>query len=61
MTNPLPLVALLGVCTLIPFDAATPSPTRPVEGIEWLHDYGAALEAARASGKPILLEFRCAP
>ena len=29
--------------------------------IEWLDDYAAALAEAKRTGKPIFLEFRCAP
>ena len=29
--------------------------------VEWLDDYDAALAEARRTGKPIFLEFRCAP
>ena len=29
--------------------------------VEWLDDYGEALAEARRTGKPIFLEFRCAP
>ncbi len=31
------------------------------EMIEWLDDYDEALDEARRTGKPIFLEFRCAP
>lgn len=31
------------------------------DSIEWNRSYAEALEEARRSGKPILLEFRCAP
>jgi hypothetical protein len=27
----------------------------------WLDDYSAAIKEAKATGKPIFLEFRCAP
>lgn len=30
-------------------------------GQEWLTDYKAGLEKARAENKPIFLEFRCVP
>jgi len=29
------------------------------QGIEWLGDYRAALQQARAAHKPLLVEFRC--
>ena len=29
--------------------------------IEWFDDYGEAVAEAKRTGKPIFLEFRCAP
>jgi hypothetical protein len=29
--------------------------------LDWLDDYNAAIKEAKATGKPIFLEFRCAP
>ena len=29
--------------------------------LEWIDDYQAALALARESGRPLLVEFRCAP
>lgn len=31
------------------------------ETLEWLDDYGEALALAKQTGKPLFLEFRCAP
>lgn len=31
------------------------------EGIRWLSNYQDALKEAKATGKPILLEYRCEP
>lgn len=31
------------------------------EGLGWLDNYQDALKAARATGKPIFLEYRCEP
>ena len=31
------------------------------EGIRWLSNYQDALKEAKASGKPIFLEYRCEP
>jgi hypothetical protein len=31
------------------------------DDIVWLDNYGEALKAAKATGKPIFLEFRCEP
>ncbi len=40
-------------------------PSRPVppweEGIVWIDNYAEAIAQARITGKPIFLEFRCAP
>ena len=29
--------------------------------LEWLNDYQQALSLAKATGRPLLVEFRCAP
>ena len=39
---------------------AIPSP-RQDDTLEWLDDYGEAIALARETGKPLLVEFRCAP
>lgn len=31
------------------------------EAVTWIESYDEALEEARRTGKPIFLEFRCAP
>ncbi len=31
------------------------------EGLDWLDNYQEALKQARATGKPIFLEYRCEP
>jgi len=31
------------------------------ELISWFHDFDAGVEAARAAGKPVLLDFSAAP
>ncbi|HKX27277.1 MAG TPA: hypothetical protein VJ302_06260 [Blastocatellia bacterium] len=38
-----------------------PNATRTEEKLVWLNNYQAALKEAQATGKPIFLEFRCAP
>jgi hypothetical protein len=45
---------LLIACSFVLADEARP-PDKPV----WLTDYQAALRAARESGKPIFVVFRC--
>lgn len=41
--------------------ASTPPETVDAGGFEWITDYKAGLEKARAEDKPIFLEFRCVP
>ena len=31
------------------------------DSLEWLSDYGEALALAKQTGRPLLVEFRCAP
>lgn len=52
------LLLLLG--TLVPGTlAAEGSSGSPA--VTWIESYDEAVEVARATGKPIFLEFRCAP
>ncbi|MDE0124845.1 MAG: hypothetical protein OXN97_09755 [Bryobacterales bacterium] len=37
------------------------SPAFANETVPWIESYDEALEEARRTGKPIFLEFRCAP
>lgn len=55
-------------CTLLLFAfaiagsfATAPGEEVSAAGHEWLTDYKAGLEKARAENKPIFLEFRCVP
>ena len=43
--------------------ACQPAPLRaqPVDAVEWLDNYQEALQQAKATGKPIFLEYRCEP
>lgn len=45
---------------LLAFSAFAQSGSDPNE-IVWLDNYQEALKAAKASGKPIFLEYRCEP
>lgn len=36
-------------------------PVAPEEAVVWIESYDEALAEARLTGKPIFLEFRCAP
>ncbi len=38
-----------------------PTAAEGEEMVTWLADYGQALAEARRTGKPIFLEYRCAP
>jgi hypothetical protein len=40
---------------------AAAGPGRGEDDLVWIERYEAALEEARRTGKPIFLEFRCAP
>lgn len=41
--------------------AAQAASAQDDDRLEWLADYDEALALAKETGKPILLEFRCAP
>lgn len=41
--------------------AALAQPVPEADEIVWLDNYQAALKQARATGKPIFLEYRCEP
>ena len=41
--------------------AATRSQPAESDTLEWLDDYQAALAQAKRTGRPLLVEFRCAP
>ena len=41
--------------------ASLAGPGRGQEDLVWIERYEAAVEEARRTGKPIFLEFRCAP
>lgn len=46
--------------SLLSFMAPVPAPLQD-ETLEWLDDYDEALALAKETGKPLFLEFRCAP
>ncbi len=50
-------LALLVSLAILP--PSTPSAAE--EAVGWIASYEEALEEARRTGKPIFLEFRCAP
>ena len=56
----------IGLCLLLAL-AALVSGTLAAENssggqaVTWIESYDEAVEVARATGKPIFLEFRCAP
>ena len=51
LSNIVPLAALTFLVAV--------SPVQGQEGIGWLDNYQEALKQAKATGKPIFLEFRC--
>jgi hypothetical protein len=57
----LTLSLLLGVAALIAAALSSVPQTVEADGFEWITDYKAGLEKARADKKPIFLEFRCMP
>ena len=55
-------VACLAAWLSVP-GAATAAGGQPAESdtLEWLDDYQTALALAKETGRPLLVEFRCAP
>ena len=52
--------AALAIGLAIPAAAPAGQPADD-DTLEWLDDYQAALAQAQVTGRPLLLEFRCAP
>ena len=52
--------AALAIGLIIPVAAAAGQPADD-DTLEWLDDYQAALARAQETGRPLLVEFRCAP
>ena len=46
---------------LVSFAISMPVASRGKEAVTWIESYDEALAEARRTGKPIFLEFRCAP
>ena len=57
MRHILPL--FLGLAGLVLLSPALRA--QEVDAIEWLDNYQEALRVAKATGKPIFLEYRCEP
>ena len=36
-------------------------PAQEVDSVDWLDNYQEAIKVAKATGKPIFLEYRCEP
>lgn len=51
MSRALPALAALALCLA----------AQDAEGIHWHSNYQEALKEAKATGKPIFLEYRCEP
>lgn len=52
--------AALAVGLLVPALAAAGQPAED-DTLEWIDDYATALAQAQETGRPLLVEFRCAP
>ncbi len=55
------LLSLTVVPIAVAATAAEAATAAGDEMVEWFNHYGTALAEARRTGKPIFLEFRCAP
>ncbi len=52
----------LGAAALLMAFISSPASAQSDDGmVEWLDDYPEALAESKRTGKPIFLEFRCAP
>lgn len=49
------------VLTLVLLGLAAAAQAQEVDAIDWLDNYQEALRVAKATGKPIFLEYRCEP
>ena len=49
------------ILTLIAASTTAVALAQPVDGVDWLDNYQQALDQAKATGKPIFLEYRCEP
>jgi uncharacterized protein YyaL (SSP411 family) len=56
MRNALPLALFLLAGSAAPLTLA-----QEVDAVEWLDNYDEAIKVAKATGKPIFLEYRCEP
>ena len=58
-----PVAAALAIGLIASVAAAAAAAGQPDDDdtLEWLDDYQAALARAQETGRPLLVEFRCAP
>lgn len=50
----------VSLCGFVPAAGGDKVPPQPVSGkIKWVYDYAEGKEAARRSGKPMFVVFRC--
>ena len=57
----LPAASRFLLACLVLLALLMPVATRGKEAVTWIESYDEALAEARRTGKPIFLEFRCAP
>ena len=56
------ILAFLAAAVVLAAFLSAPASAQSGDGmVVWLDDYGEALAEAKRTGKPIFLEFRCAP
>ena len=56
------ILAFLAAAVVLAALLSAPASAQSGDGmVVWLEDYGEALAEAKRTGKPIFLEFRCAP
>lgn len=51
------LLLAIGLSTLAPQRLSA----QEVDSVDWLDNYAEAIKVAKATGKPIFLEYRCEP
>lgn len=55
------VAAFFTAASTMPVSAMPAKTLADDDAIEFLDDYNAAIKEAKATGRPIFLEFRCAP
>jgi hypothetical protein len=57
-STPLAVIAVIALGWLAVTALVQPQDS---DSLEWLSDYGEALALSKQTGRPLLVEFRCAP